>query len=361
MKKLISLILALVMLLSLGLCSGAAAEKEVDTKKIGVLAALNIDEEEMTKYVKASGYMTGRLVELGYCEAPLLIHTNALLDGNLDLRVVYYDTLDSMQMALSAGDIFSMYLYTATARYLCAVNDELVQVSQYKPLDEDTSLVIKNAYNTFKRNDFAFLMAAGNEALRDEFNEAITAIREDGTMEKLTAEYIEDVIAGKDVSPIEIPVIEGAETIKVAITGCLPPMDYIAPDGTAAGFNTALLAEISKRLGKNIELLQVDSLGRSAAVASGVVDAVFWTRTNSVSSQLVDVPIEEIEKNIQAAFDAMSEEDKKIDAVLRETVDFAEYWKMDIPEDTIVTIPYYTDMGTMVILKTSSDNFLADQ
>ena len=51
-------------------------------------------------------------------------------------------------------------------------------------------------------------------------------------------------------------------------------------------FSTAVLAEIANRLGKNIEIVVMDSVGRAAALASGAVDAVFWTRTNDLSNQL---------------------------------------------------------------------------
>ena len=55
-------------------------------------------------------------------------------------------------------------------------------------------------------------------------------------------------------------------------------VSYVAANGTPAGFNTAVLAEIGKRLERNIELVQVDSVGRALALAQGNVDVAFWTR-----------------------------------------------------------------------------------
>ena len=55
-------------------------------------------------------------------------------------------------------------------------------------------------------------------------------------------------------------------------------MDYVAADGTPAGFNTAILAEIGRRLQVNIKLVQVDSATRALALSSGMVDVVFWTK-----------------------------------------------------------------------------------
>ena len=50
----------------------------------------------------------------------------------------------------------------------------------------------------------------------------------------------------------------------------------ILADGTPAGFSTAVLAEISKRINKNIELVSVDSAARAAILASKGADVVFW-------------------------------------------------------------------------------------
>ena len=60
------------------------------------------------------------------------------------------------------------------------------------------------------------------------------------------------------------------------MTGDLPPLDYVSEDGSPAGFNTAILAEIAKRLGKNIEVVDIDSGARAAALSSGQIDVIFW-------------------------------------------------------------------------------------
>ena len=74
-------------------------------------------------------------------------------------------------------------------------------------------------------------------------------MKQDGTLDALTKKYIIDLKADEEPEAIEMPKVEGAETLKVAVTGDLPPLDLI----------TAVLAEISKRIGKNIELVSVDS------------------------------------------------------------------------------------------------------
>ncbi|MBQ5660201.1 MAG: transporter substrate-binding domain-containing protein [Lachnospiraceae bacterium] len=61
----------------------------------------------------------------------------------------------------------------------------------------------------------------------------------------------------------DLPYFEGARTIKIGVTGDLPPMDFVAANGKAAGFNIALLTEIANRAQVNKTLadrqINVDS------------------------------------------------------------------------------------------------------
>ena len=154
---------------------------------------------------------------------------------------------------------------------------------------------------------------------------------------------------------------EGADTIKVAVTGSLPPMDYVGPDGAPAGFSTAVLAEIAKRLGKNIEIVVVDSVGRAAALASGVVDAVFWTRTNAASNRLTTDDEETKKKSIESGLAQLSEEELEVLAQLQEEIDFSSYGSLDMPEGTIITDSYYSDLIVPVTLQTTIDKMKAAQ
>ena len=102
---------------------------------------------------------------------------------------------------------------------------------------------------------------------------------------------------------VTLPTFYGAETIKIGVTGDLPLLDYIRPDGVPAGFNTAILAEISNRIKKNFVLVQVDSGARVTALSSEKVDVIFW---------------------------AVVSEDKRIGDI-------------DRPEGMIFTKPYFSD------------------
>ena len=87
----------------------------------------------------------------------------------------------------------------------------------------------------------------------------------------------------ENLEPVKFTFFPNDETVKIAVTGDMPPLDYIASDGTPAGFNTAILAEIGRRLKVNVELVTINTGARAAALASGRVDGVFWFQYENTS------------------------------------------------------------------------------
>ncbi|MBQ4431166.1 MAG: transporter substrate-binding domain-containing protein, partial [Synergistaceae bacterium] len=103
------------------------------------------------------------------------------------------------------------------------------------------------------------------------------AMKKDGTLMTLENKYISE-LGMSEPEQVKFTEFKGAKTIRVAVTGDLPPIDYIASDGRATGYNTAILSEIGRRLKRNIRIISVDAGGRSAALASERADVVFWYR-----------------------------------------------------------------------------------
>ena len=345
MKKRVSLVLALLLALT-ALAMPAAAAKE-KLPKFGMLTMLTMDEEEMTGYVSANEQALYRLVSGGI--DGLADDWGSLEVPYVSFKIVYYDSLDAMLMALNAGEIIGLETYGATARYLILNNPELMFIGAENA--ENANAFVNTVCDSLLSNDFAFMFMADSAALRDMFNETIAAMKKDGTLDKLIQTYIEGVASGDEPERIALPRIAGAETLRVAITGSLPPLDYVAPDGTPAGFNTAMLAEIGSRMGKNVELVQVDSIGRAAALASGAVDAVFWTRTNHYANLFAILDKEERREWAAETFDAKTQEEKNILDLILEMIDFVPFGTGDMPDGTIISDPYYTDAVVPVLAK----------
>ena len=242
MEKTIALILALMLTLSLCLsvCAAEDAPNTGAVRKygdIGRLSKLNITEDQLNEVLKD-------------------IMTDSICD-----RYVFYDTMTDMLMALNRGDIAVLETDQNTVRYIVSRNDQIVDRPPY--LNPNTLI-------------FCMLLREEDAELRDQISTCIAVLNKEGVIEELRQRYIEDVIAGEEPGAIEPQVFPGAKTIKVAVTGDRPPMDYVSAGGEPLGFNTALIAEVAKRLEINIEMVNVTCAARGIALATGACDIVFW-------------------------------------------------------------------------------------
>ena len=241
----------------------SATNDKVDT---GILTYLGTTENEFQS----------ALDDLRKALTPLLTEESAkqewedydLLEGFLSelvkaRRVVhFYDSLLAMQMALRARHIDEIVLPEPVVMYLIATN----------PKDYEVQFSLNMLPSTI-----SFGFKEGNTSLKSDFDGAIKAMRADGTLMTIADKFIANVGANEP-EEVKFTEFKGSKPIIVAVTGDLPPIDYIAADGRATGYNTAILSEIDKRLKRSIRIISVDAGGRSAALASGRADVVFWYR-----------------------------------------------------------------------------------
>lgn len=177
-------------------------------------------------------------------------------------RVVrFYDSLLSMQMALRSHKVDEIALPEPVGMYLVSNNPKYDICFSLNMMPSTISF-------GFKR---------GNTALQKEFNSAIASMRKDGTLARLQKNFVTE-LAGEP-EQVKFTNFKNAPTVRVAVTGDLPPIDFIAADGTPTGYNTAILSEIGKRIKKNIRLVSIEAGARSAALAGERVDVVFWYRS----------------------------------------------------------------------------------
>lgn len=276
------LCVAVVGALFTGCGSDRAADKknaQVNDIRVGMLTHLNASEQKMNDLMRK-------------------IDDQIDVDAKLSHQYTYYDKLTSMQLGLEAGNIDEMSLYTSVASYLIGRNDKMSVV-------ERPGLKLQDSFCLGIRKE--------DVELKNELDKAIESMKADGTLNLLVRTYIKDLTPGEEPPKVAMPKIDGAPVLKIAITGDLPPLDLVLADGQPAGFNTAVLDELAKRLNRNIEIVQVDSAARAAALVSKKVDVVFWT-TVPYGDTIVPLDI-------------------------------------DKPEGLEVTIPYYMDNIVHVSLK----------
>ena len=243
MKK-IFMLMTLCMLLLMTGCGGGGENKPVDDAgkvKLGMITRLNASEENFGEFMKK-------------------------IEETLSVKIsshtpVFFDNLNSMQMALQSKQIDEISTYRSVARYMHA---------------KDPRFEVLKDHSLEFIDSFCFALRDDETELRDSLNMVIKEMQDDGTLDRLTKEYITDINAETDPPAVELPHFDSAQTIKIAVTGDLPPLDFVSANGTPEGFNTAVLAEIGQRMLKNIELVQIDSGARAAALTSKQVDVVFW-------------------------------------------------------------------------------------
>lgn len=228
--------------------SGCGGEKPSEPAKssekvtIGVITRLNASEVEYNDMMQK--------LEKSYRPSK----------ANLSANYKYFDKMNDMQLALESGQIDMLSTYQNVANYMIQRSDN----KEILPSEKNLS------------DSFCFAVREGDTMLKNDLNKAIKAMATDGTLANLSKQYITELKDGAEPPAVPITQIEGADTIKVAVTGDLPPFDMILADGTPAGFSTAVLAEISRRINKNIELVSVDSAARASILSSKGADVVFW-------------------------------------------------------------------------------------
>ena len=250
MKKFLAIILAGLMLISLVACGG-----KDDVVKHGVL------EVGMQDGLKSDAHFE-----------------HVKLDEQNDITIEYenYNNLSSALMDLESGKVDHICLEKSTADYVAAHNDKFVAI-----YDEQTM------------TNFSMMTMDSNKEVYDILNNAIKDMKSDGTLDNLIANELKAYIESDPVAK-DLPHFDGAKTIKIGVTGDLPPMDFVASNGKAAGFNIALLTEIANRAQINIELVQIETGSRPMALSSGKVDAVFWSKSitctvcNSTATEKID-------------------------------------------------------------------------
>lgn len=244
MRRIFTLMMICALILMTGCGSGDGDKKSGSDGeiKLGTIKQLNVTEVLLDDYFEKA---SSRIAQNSRVSKP---------------SHIFFDNMSTMVAALQSGQIDALSTYQIVAKYLTAQNPDFTVVTEGVPKVSDS---------------FCCAIRKEDTALQKEFNDAILELTKDGKLQRLVKDYVNDVDTS-NLSATTMPHFDGADTIKIAVTGDLPPLDYISADGTPAGFNTAVLSAISQLVGKNFELVDIDSGARAAALTSGQVEVVFW-------------------------------------------------------------------------------------
>lgn len=173
-------------------------------------------------------------------------------------EVTNVQTLSEGLMLLSADRVDALASLYSTALYIAARNDGFATMRARYDLS------------------MCMLAAADQQELIDTLNRGIENMTADGTVTALWDEHVAKVIEGAEPVAVTLPDNPDGRKLRVGVSGDVPPMDYVSADGKPAGFNTALLSELARRENLSVEIVQIDSGARFAALAAGRIDLFFW-------------------------------------------------------------------------------------
>ena len=256
-RKILCAVLTLVLAFTLTGCAYCE-----DPDNVGLLTRLRTTPEEFYALMKQSWSVNGWEIMGGD-------HSTS--------RPKFYDTLMLMQMALSRNEIQEMILPDFVGEYLLKVNQDYSQCC------------VSNSENM----NLCFGFLKDNHTLRARWNAALNAMKSDNTLSNLEYKYarnVQDLNKHDKDKSIVFTKYDGAPIVKVAVTGDLPPVDFVDEYGLPAGYSLAVLSEIGRRLRVNVRPIVVSAGARAASLVSGRADVVFWYEINESYTIQPDVP-----------------------------------------------------------------------
>jgi ABC-type amino acid transport substrate-binding protein len=207
--------------------------------------------------------LNGRV--LGLLVSPVLVKPQDIQNdwGFLPSEVRAFSTSTDLLTALKTRRVDAMLTTLETSKFLISADTKLHSIPVNRP-----------------GNGLRMILRDTDTALLEELNAGIEVLRAGGVLDRLYEQHIATITVDRLAdAPAELPLIEGALTILVGINGDLPPYDYISADGKPSGFNVALMGELSRVLGKNVQFVTIPSEARFSSLLSKNarrMDLFFW-------------------------------------------------------------------------------------
>ncbi len=147
----------------------------------------------------------------------------------------------------------------------------------------DAVVIDKNPAETFVANnngklklvedetsteEYAIAVGKGNTELLGKINSGLKKIRENGTFDKLVAEYI-----GGDTGA-KAPETGEKQVVHVGTNAEFPPFEYMNDNGEPDGFDMAVIKAIGEASGFEVEITNMEFKSLVASLATGSLDAV---------------------------------------------------------------------------------------
>lgn len=186
--------------------------------------------------------------------------TGTMLDQILEKNVptataVYFNTYPDQIVALQQGKIDAIILDTPIAIMFTANNKGV------KILPEKV------------RNDsYALAVNKNNPILTDKINKALKEIKQEGTLESLSAKWLEGQMDKKKLPEITLTGING--TLRLGTNSATEPFAFVDGTGKVVGYDVELATRIAQKLGMNLEVVDMEFSALIPALQAEKVDVI---------------------------------------------------------------------------------------
>ena len=135
----------------------------------------------------------------------------------VEIEYTYYDNLASALLGLQRGHVDVFGSEGAAAEYIVLRHENMAMTAPSDRL----------------QIDYAMMTMTDKQEIFDILDGALREMKADGTIDRLIENELRAYIE-TDAEPKELPHFEGAQTIRIAVTGDVPPMDFITASGKPA-------------------------------------------------------------------------------------------------------------------------------
>ena len=164
----------------------------------------------------------------------------------------YNKGADAIQ-ALKTGKIDAVVIDSLPAQKFVDANDDL-----------------KIVENIWEPEEYAICLKKGNTELTEKMNAAISELKDDGTLDKIMANYI-----GDDTGSYQYETPEGTEytngTLTMATNAEFEPWEYKEGDNIV-GIDAEIAQAMADKLGLKLEIVDMDFDSLIASIQSGKID-----------------------------------------------------------------------------------------
>ncbi len=168
-----------------------------------------------------------------------------------------YSSLTAMVLDLNAGNVEYLLVPGSVANYLKAQDDTLTVAPGGAGVPTEIRMAVRS----------------DDTELYQILQDGIGALSDDGSLDELIDKYITNISTEGSENDSQG---QKKDAYVVGVTGDLPPLDYVAADGTPAGFNVALMNAIADKMDASFTFVQVEADARLSALSSGEIDVIFW-------------------------------------------------------------------------------------